>query len=262
MHIRFATWNIGCGAKGFHGHNPLGLANALIEHEIDVCVLQEVDAFAKRSNFVDFPSVLKGATGFNSAYCVSVNFPSEQVLMPREYGNLLLSKYPILHVETVILEHDITLPHRHPAEIERRTGVLVQVDADGFKPWFVGTHLAYSPDLIPSPVRQGQINSLIGAIERLIPAKEPVVIGGDFNTGFCSQEIAALSSRFEPITQDIRPTWPIGGKTQGQAAPLIAIDHIFGRGFVEARSTVVDYPELTDHSLVIADLTFYINKPH
>jgi endonuclease/exonuclease/phosphatase family metal-dependent hydrolase len=262
VHIRFATWNIGCGAKGFHGHNPHGLANAIIEHEIDICILQEVDAYARRSNFIDFPSAFKAATGHNAYYCVSVPFAAESGLVPRDYGNLLLSRYPLDHVETIVLEADKGVPYSHAAEIERRTAILAEIDVDGERLWCGGTHLAYSPGHAPSPIRRAQVKCLSNALSKIVDPDAPIVFGGDFNTAIGSEDIALLSKVLHPITDDIKATWPIGGKTEGHPNPFIAIDHIFGRGFIEARSEVIDYPDLTDHSLVIVDFIFQSSKTH
>ncbi len=260
MQIRFATWNIGCGAKGFHGRNPIGLANAILEQEIDICVLQEVDAFARRSNFVDFPATFKAGTGYHTHYCVSVPFAPEGGVLRRDFGNLLLSRYPITQVETAVFETEPSIAQAHSAEVERRTAILAEVDVGGEPLWCGGTHLAYSPNLAPSAIRRTQAAALADTIAKRVPKASPMALGGDFNSGIDSADIAALKSVLFPVTTEIRATWPIGSNQGDHTEPFIAIDHIFARGYTEARTTVVDYPELTDHALVIADFTFQLSK--
>lgn len=54
--MKFATWNIACGADGYYGKARENIAQWILDHKIDICVMQETDRFAERSDFIDFPA--------------------------------------------------------------------------------------------------------------------------------------------------------------------------------------------------------------
>lgn len=252
--MRFATWNIGCGAMGYHAQNPDGMAKVLADEGIDVCCLQEVDRFAQRSHFVDFPDYFKKKTGLNSTFFASTLHDAEHPDgHAREYGNCILSRWPMSHITPVLLTPKHIPDDAHRWEREQRSAIIAKIEAP--KPfWCVVVHLAYSPDFAPSVVRNQQVEVLVKAIKEKIPAGEPVLVGGDLNAGVNGQDIASLRDALTLQTSNVPPTWPLGGEMAQGRPPFITIDHIFTRGVKVFDVQKVDYADLTDHSLVLAQV--------
>jgi endonuclease/exonuclease/phosphatase family metal-dependent hydrolase len=252
--MRFATWNIGCGAKGFHARDPEGIADAIKSQNVDVCCLQEIDRFAARSRHRDFPSFFQEATGYHTVFATSVTFPADSGYPPREYGNLLLSRWPMEEVRVLSLEPSRDARTETPAEMERRTAIVAKVMApEPF--WAITTHLAYSPGNAPSRIRRGQIADLLRGIAEWVPQGETVILGGDFNTSARSAEVEMLRAALQIVSAEVGNTWPLGDGVTAE----VDIDHIFSRGVEVTECRKHDYPGLTDHSMVVAD--FRAGKP-
>jgi endonuclease/exonuclease/phosphatase family metal-dependent hydrolase len=249
---RIATWNIGCGAKGFHGADPDGIAAALAGLEADACLLQEVDRFARRSGFVDFPERLARGTGMHPTYCASLTLPSEDGVNAREYGNLILTRDKPFSARSFLFPGASADEGGVPAEREIRSAVMVRVDA--VRPvWLACAHLAYSPSLSASAARRMQARALAEAIDLCAMPGEPVALGGDFNAEPASGDLVPLARRLTLSTPEIGSTWPFGGKDPINPEPFASIDHFFTRGFAVSRALRIDNPGLSDHSIVLID---------
>src|SRR5690606_39922411 len=84
------------------------IAAALRAADADVVLLNEVDVHRRRSGNVHQPSFLAAAAGYPYWYYGS-SFTSwaSGGLRLSHYGNLLLSRFPIVHAETVALPRQI-----------------------------------------------------------------------------------------------------------------------------------------------------------
>ncbi len=253
--MKFATWNIGCGARGYHGQAVDGMAAWLTANAIDICVMQEVDRFALRSGFRDYPAYLQDKTGLHAYYIPSFMLPPEAADQPqREYGNAILSRYPLSHFQMVPL-HPVSIPADALRwEKEPRSALIAKVEGLEQELWVVTSHLAYSPDLKPSSVRRQQVELLVNAINTIIPSAAAVIFGGDLNTAANGFDIDDLRTALTIQTSAIGPTWPLGGTMAEGRAPYIAIDHIFTRNLTLGSITRHDESRLSDHSIVTATL--------
>jgi endonuclease/exonuclease/phosphatase family metal-dependent hydrolase len=203
---------------------------------------------------VDFPARFKEKTGLTPSFFASVLYdvehPDGHV---REYGNCILSRWPLSHVTPVLLTPLYIPNDAHIWEREQRSALIAKVEAP--KPfWCVVVHLAYSPHFSTSVVRKQQVEVLVQAMKETIPAGEPVVVGGDLNAGVAGDDIVALRNAFTLQTSNIGPTWPLGGDMAEGRPPFITIDHIFTCGVKVTDVRKRDYADLTDHSLVVAEV--------
>lgn len=251
--MKFATWNIACGARGYHGQAAEALAKWLVTNSIDLCVMQEVDRFAMRSGFRDFPAYFEEKTGLKAYYLPSFTLPPEEDGKPnREFGNCILSRYPLTNVQLIPL-HPVNIPaDAHRWEKEPRSALIAQVEGQDL--WVVTSHLTYSPDFKPSSVRRQQVELLVNAINTLIPPTAAVVFGGDLNAAANGFDIDELRSTLTIQTSAIGSTWPLGGNMAEGRASYISIDHIFTRNLSIGSITRHDEPRLSDHSVVVAHL--------
>lgn len=257
MKLKFATWNIGCGAGGYYGQPIADIAKWIRENDLDVCVLQEVDRYAARSSFIDFPAFLEIETRMSSYYKPSFTLPPERDGKPaREYGNCILTRHRILEA------HHISLfPPHIPDDAERwekepRAGLVAKLDCGGACLWVATAHLAYSPEFRPSATRRQQVELLVGGLRAVVPDGDALVFGGDLNTSPDGDDIEALRKYLKICTSAIGPTWPLGGTMGAGRAPFVTIDHIFTRGAELNSVEKFDETALSDHSAVIAEFTY------
>jgi endonuclease/exonuclease/phosphatase family metal-dependent hydrolase len=259
MKIKFATWNIACGAEGYYGQAIDDIARCISDEAIDICVLQEVDRFARRSKFIDFPEHLSKATALFPYYGHSLLLPSEKEGSPeREYGNCILSRWPLSTVKRCFLFPVDYSQATDRREKENRSALIANLRLDTQSIWIAATHLAYSPDLVSSSVRKQQIQKLISEMENTIPLNDPIILGGDFNTAASGEDMNLLNEKLTIQTGSVGFTWPLGGGMAEGRPPFITIDHIFTRGASVELIKRMDMATLSDHSLVVAN----INIPH
>lgn len=255
MILKFCTWNIGCGAGGYHGHAIAGMAQWLNQHKVDVCVLQEVDRFAQRSNFIDFPQFLEKETDLKAYFKPSYVLPSEKEGLPeKEYGNCILSRYPFQDFQYIPLFPLNAPDNAHPWEKEDRSGLVAKLANGENEVWIATAHLAYSPNFMPSIIRQQQVDKLVAGMRRFVPENAPVIFGGDLNTSAQGSDITSLKEYLTIQTHDIGPTWPLGGTMAEGRSPFITIDHIFSRGVKVSGITKFDEAALSDHSALVAEI--------
>ncbi|MEJ2118756.1 MAG: endonuclease/exonuclease/phosphatase family protein, partial [Alphaproteobacteria bacterium] len=231
MKLKFATWNIACGAGGYHGQAIADIARWIVAQNIDICVLQEVDRFAKRSNYVDFPKLLaqntKLTTYFEPSFTVS---PEQDGAPPREYGNCILSRFPVMSTHYVALS-PANLPETAQRwEIEPRAALAMRLDCGGGTGLWVATaHLSYVPDFASYDFRKRQVAKLVDWLRRMTSSSDALLFGGDLNSPPDGEDIKLLREYLTLHTGDIGPTWPLGGTMGEGRAPFVTIDHIFSR---------------------------------
>lgn len=253
--LRFGTWNIACAAPQYFGRPLPQIAQYIKDNAIDICVMQEVDRAARTSDFVDFPRRLTEMTGYHAIYApASIEMPHEPGRPPREYGNAIISRFPILE------HHDYDL--NKPAEPERlfewgtdnRTVLMAKIAAPGARPlWIATTHLSATVTESTYIARKFQCRNILHMLNAHAANEDSVILGGDFNSEPASQEMDILQEHFQNATRHIGPTWPLDYNLPEQK-PATSIDHILTRHAraVNVRKHIL--PRLSDHALVTADI--------
>jgi endonuclease/exonuclease/phosphatase family metal-dependent hydrolase len=197
-----------------------GLAGA------DLLMLQEMDE----------ASAARAAEALDMFY---VYYPA--TLHPRtdrNFGNALLSRWPIED------DRKLILPHTSWQLGTQRIAVLGTVRIGAERVLVVTSHLGTVVEIFPWGQRD-QARTLLEAVGEY----EHVIVAGDFNTGGLGEMFAERGFTW--------PTDDIGSTHHGWS-----FDHIFARGFIPiGRGKVKDVGEISDHKPVWADLAWTPSAP-
>ncbi len=228
LRIRVGSFNIAhCRFVGF---DVSRIADAIIAQELDIVGLQEVDRWASRSEFIDTVELLKQKTGYE--YCVyakAINLEGDQKKYGTqgEYGTAILSRYPIISSETVMLTSDGR---------EQRVVGRAEIELGDETVTVFNTHLSYeSPEL-----RKKQFAEL----ESLTDSCERSIVLGDFNVD-------------TPAEFELLPL----GKVNSESTPMVtfpseklAIDNIYYSDELALISGGVENSDISDHYILYAEL--------
>lgn len=207
----------------------------IAEKDPDLVALQECDwntvrKRAPKQNHVRFVNELGRVTGLFTAYGKALDY------MGGYYGIGILSRYPIIRVDRVLLPHE--------GRAEQRVMLVVDVEMpDRGIVTFACTHLE-----VTSPEARHEQTGFINAYFARTPY--PTFLAGDMNAAPDSPEIQRLTDDgWTPLTNS-EPTYPASD-------PSIKIDHIFYRGElpIELKRTVTcDDSQLSDHRPVLSEV--------
>lgn len=152
------TYNIHTG-KGIDGIQDLNrICDVLQGSQADLIGLQEVDCNADRSYNIDQSSYL--------ADCLQMEYHYAPALTtPFLYGNTILSKFPILEKESLVM-------NRSETEEDRSIGIIKVLVSDELVT-FIATHLSLS-----ATERLEQAKLIADCVRSL---DTPVVVVGDWN---------------------------------------------------------------------------------
>lgn len=156
--LRFASYNIYHGGKA--GYDMSKIARNITDNRIDVIGIQEVDQATSRNGGIDTLAELSRATGYRYyAFFKTMRFDGG------DYGTAILSRYPIIESEKILLESG----NSEPRALGR-----AKIDIGGREISFFVTHLTFDSALI----RRGQLTQL----KDLLKNYQDFVLSGDFNT--------------------------------------------------------------------------------
>jgi endonuclease/exonuclease/phosphatase family metal-dependent hydrolase len=245
--VRLVTFNTHHGVGGDERHDLPRLAKVLASADADVICLQEVDRyFGDRSEDVDQALLLSRALDMQLAWGPAIDERRPDGA-PRQYGNALLSRLPIL----------ISDVHPLPGTREPRCALRTMIELDGGLLWVTATHLTTN-----SPQERGkQVAALAGL--HTAPMETGVVVG-DFNTGPDSPELAPLRDRFTdawelaPARRD-QAGWRLWHRGHGETFPARGprkrIDQVWVSTGIEVTSArVLDGEGASDHLPFVVDL--------
>ncbi len=154
--LRVGTYNI--YHLGKVNGNAQTIANVISDYELDVVGLQEVDKNVGREGPVqDQAKVLADALGWYYGFSKAID------LAPGEYGNAIISKYPIESYKTIQLSS--------PGEEQRVMGHAV-LKVGTKKVNVLNTHLAFS----------GLNASQVQEVKNYVAGLDNYILTGDFNT--------------------------------------------------------------------------------
>ncbi|MBK1829634.1 endonuclease/exonuclease/phosphatase family protein [Verrucomicrobiaceae bacterium R5-34] len=222
--LRVFSYNIHHGA-GMDGALDLKrIAEVIKKQKPDIVALQEVDKHVPRSGKVDQAAELAKLLGMHYAFGKCID------LQGGEYGNAILSKYPIRD----------TFIHPLPGPGEPRAVLEVILNVKGKKLSFASVHL----DWKENDTRVAQIS----AMEKVLSLRNyPVIIAGDFNAKPDSEAMRLLAT-----------TWSLTPKSGARLTmpandPDKEIDYIAYRGFesVKASCLVLEEELASDHRPLI-----------
>lgn len=232
-------------------------ADVIASLESDIVALQEVDRSWARSGGVDQPTELVQALDVNACFGANLDHqPDEHADEPHQYGTLILSTYPILSCDNILLP---------TSEGWEQRGVLdVRVEIDGLgEVAILNTHLQAGREGDEEEAVRQRAEAADIIAERIAELDVPVILMGDFNAEPGDEELAPLRD----ADLGLKDAWEVAGdeETEGNTSPASPdedaerrIDAIFVSDGIDVRSAEVPVTEDTriasDHFPVVADL--------
>ncbi|NNC21887.1 endonuclease/exonuclease/phosphatase family protein [Corallococcus exiguus] len=191
--------------------------------EADVIAMQEMDA----------PAVERIARELGMSY---VYYPASVAKDGDDFGNAVLSRWPIT------ADQKINLPHDDPYHQQHRIGVAATVDIRGTPFQVVSVHGA--TPIVGLGARLDQAETVIQAVDG---AAQSQVIAGDFNTsdpGSLTQTVKLFSQwGFQWASEGV-------GDTVDSVIGGLPLDSVFARGLTPVARGVDKRPSGSDHQPV------------
>lgn len=198
------------------------VARALERAGADLVGLQEVDRGLRRSGGLDQAAWLARRLGLDGAFAPALRRDGG------EYGNALLSRWPVLGIEAVPL----------PGEGEPRAALVARVGLPPGPVRVVVTHLGLS-----AAAREAQAAALAAWLAREPDA--PTVLLGDLNAEPEAPELRPLAAALRPLASP--PTFPAWDPRHRSDAILVS-------GHWRADAVWVDPQPVSDHLALLARL--------
>ncbi|MBC8375762.1 MAG: endonuclease/exonuclease/phosphatase family protein [FCB group bacterium] len=189
----------------------------------DIIILNEVDQGTARSYGVHQADSLGSLLDLFAVFGRSIDYDGGQ------YGNALLSRYPILDFQIIDLSTDSLL--------EGRSVFLSQIDVRGDTLTIMGTHLGLSPQ-----ERWEQVERII----EVLPDQDKLILAGDFNFAPTSHAFGRLTKLLRDglaeFTEEPPPTF-LADK------PDRRIDYLFiGKEIEVVKTGEFQHPEISTTS--------------
>lgn len=220
---------------------PLGLeriAEVIGAQNADLVALQEVGRhWSADSDFADQPAELQRLLDMEAVYGANLDRdPPEPGAPRRQYGTAILSAWPILGSENILLPREST-------ENEQRGLLVLDVDVEGEPFRLHNVHLSVSPQ-----DRRLQADALLAAADN---AAVPHALVGDFNARPTARELAPLFERY-------RDAWTVAGEGDGftfpASGPTARIDYVLISPELTVRTVSVPALQGSDHLPLVAEL--------
>ncbi|MDF2548149.1 MAG: hypothetical protein K0R93_3047 [Anaerosolibacter sp.] len=216
-----------------HGKNRLGfytldqIGKLITDHQIDIVGLQEVDKYVVRSKFEDQVKKIANETAMYYAFAPNMR------LAGAEYGNAILSKYPIESYQNV----------RLPGFRERRGLLMSKIHVGDKSVNFLVTHLGLTKE-----EKQNQFNVLKQYVEYL---GERTVLVGDFNSRPDHEGILGLKNFLVDAAADSEDYHQ---HTYDGIVIKSRIDYIFLSPDMKATDYKVIESDISDHLPLMASI--------
>lgn len=244
--LRVATYNIHKGVQGIGPASRLeihNLGHAIEQLDADIVCLQEVRKMNRQAamRFRHWPELPQA--DFLAPEGYTAIYETNAVTQHGEHGNALLTRWPVLRKT-----HQDISDHR----FEQRGLLHVAIEVDGQPVHAIVVHLGL---IKGSRVRQ--VARLREFIEREIPAKEPLVVAGDFNDWGARMRYA-MNAMGMRDSNDLRGPRPL---TYPSRLPVTQLDFIYGRQLELLACSVPRGPiwaRMSDHLPLVTD--FLLSK--
>jgi endonuclease/exonuclease/phosphatase family metal-dependent hydrolase len=218
--VRLVTWNIQFGVRAEAAAVELGHHDDL--RDSDIVLLQEMDEAGT--------ALIAERVGLHYVFAAGSIHPKSG----REFGNAVLSPWPLIDATVV------DLPHKSSVQGQPRIVVRATVTVG---PYVIDACSVHTE--VPSlsgPKRLAQFATIASATENW--KADRLVIGGDFNT-VTRRGIAAVCEQMATI--GVVRSSSGAGTTLRRAGREFTLDHVFARGLTALDSGVVRGLEASDH---------------
>jgi endonuclease/exonuclease/phosphatase family metal-dependent hydrolase len=239
-HFRIMTYNVHT-CVGMDGKlSPLRIAKVIEQYNPDIVALQELDVGRKRTKHHDQAKIISDILEMDHYFSPAIAMEEEQ------YGDAILSRFPMRLVKADILPGNENAPRREP-----RGALWVEITIGSKKIQVFNTHLG----LILQEQRE-QVQALMGPEWLANTAcNGPVVFCGDFNFTPRSKLYQQCRERFNAAVPAPGPRGTYCGRY-----PLIRLDHIFYTQEVVVQACKTGDTDMariaSDHRPLIAEFTF------
>lgn len=249
--VKVMSFNIAHGL-GMDGVVDLEKTAGVIEDSCaNIIALQEVDRyFSARSSFVDQVEWLSERLGMYAAYGANMNFAPEDSERPNhQYGNVILSNYPIKYVENHLLTQ-VPCPFGNN---EQRGLLETIIEVEGSYLSVFNTHLALKDEELAVSV-----DEILTLTEK---SRFPRIIAGDFNAPPSNSYMRKLNSQFNDAFLTMKRgdayTYPspyTNKETDEILSPAIRIDYIFSDRDIDVVQVAVIETAVSDHVPIVVDM--------
>lgn len=238
--------------------NPDNIVKVIKENDVDIIGLNEVDVNCARSQgWVTGEYHLEGShqpkyiaeklteqTGEQYYWAFSASLdgcltPAHQELGNGQYGNAIISKYPILSSRTLLVAaHDVDPDNPDTQRgdgYERRSMLLAEIDVKGTVITVIATHFGLKADerALAVQMLQNELNVI----------DTPVIFMGDLNDYYDSTIIKQLNVMLKPTsTASSPPSFVSSGKR---------IDYIFTSEDIATKDLKTVFVRYSDHYPVV-----------
>ncbi|WP_233881276.1 endonuclease/exonuclease/phosphatase family protein [Virgibacillus halodenitrificans] len=239
VEVNVMSYNIHHGV-GLDGKLDLNrIAEVIEDAEADIIGIQEVDRYyGARSDFQDQAKELAKILGYHYVYGANLNLaPAEGREENRQYGTGILSKYPIIDSENILL---------NSFGNEQRGLLRAKINVRGVHVNFYNTHLGLTVN-----ERVAQVEE-INNVKNIFPG--PSVLVGDLNAEPNSEEFQLLLNNgnfvdtFADEDEEDANTFPV-------IDPIKRIDYILTSPHIEYSDQEVIDTQASDHLPLVTELT-------
>lgn len=211
-------------------------ARAIAALGADVCGLNEVRGAGDLDGYTDQTNAIADALDCERYFAEAIRVDGRG-----PYGNALLSRYPIVEAETVLIPDP---ERREGGHYETRCVLRAVLDTEEGKVCVLVCHMGLEPE-----ERESAVATLCRLIDQTVL---PLVLMGDFNTQPDAAVLAPLRTRLQDT--DALASTP-GAPTYASFDPQMKIDYIFYRG-LHCRSVQTVCEVVSDHFPILAEFTF------
>lgn len=208
------------------------LAGALAQLNADVVGLNEIRSAGERDDYEDQTAILATKAGYAHYYFAK----AIEVRGNNPYGNAILSRYPIVSAETVMIPDP---PERGDSSFETRCALVADIEIEGERVRFIVTHFGLN--------ESEQINA-VETVKNLF--SERCVLMGDFNL----QPNSGVLAPIRALMRDAAERLGTCGLTFPSDNPTEKIDYIFVGGDIEVACSDVPALIISDHRPHTAEL--------
>ena len=184
--LTIVSYNIHHGEGMDELYSAIRIARTLEQYKPDLIALQEVDMGTNRTEGDFQLDIIANHLGMFHVFGKTIDY------LGGEYGNAILSKYPIISTQNTDISPDIT---------SERRGLLRATIDIGFRTLkFYSTHFGIMDE------EQAYHSKRLGKVFKLSMNKEPVIFCGDLNAEPYSVQLTPLMNQFVDIGTRFRTT--------------------------------------------------------
>ncbi len=232
------TYNIHHGVGTDKRLDLSRISEVIRKSDADIIALNEVDKdFSRRSGYEDQITLLADELNMNKAFAPSVSIKTNGSSV-KQYGNALLSRYPIIRQEVFHFNFVAGL-------VEGRSLLHATVEVNNKPIKIYVTHLSINPYL-----HNLQTNYIKQAIHN---QSDPFILMGDWNMRPGSRSWKKMHHTYKDVWYQVHHK---GGYTYPSHRPRIRLDYIFVNRRMEVVDAEVmnDIPQASDHLPLRAQL--------